>query len=132
MKIFHQLFKQGVVGLSNALLNYAIFIFLVKVISVQYIIANIIAAAFSYFFVFFGQKKFTFKDKSKKHLRQHSLFSIFFFSYTFIESFLLYILKNSFSIDIAYIKVFVVFLLFFYSFFFQKYIVFREEKRIDE
>jgi len=126
MKTLFQLAKQALVGLSNAVLNFLIFLLLVKILKIYYILGNITAGIFSFFYVFWGQKKFTFQNQSQNHSRQYFRFLFFSLSYLTLETLLLRFLKMVTGLDVVWLKLATLGILFFYSFFFQKYIVFRE------
>lgn len=109
-----QFIKFGIVGISNTVIFYTIYILSLKIfeqlgifIKYDYFIASIIAFILSVLWSFYWNNRFTFKEESgQKRLQGHALVKTYIsYSITgvFLNNFLLYAWVNLFGIskDIA-------------------------------
>lgn len=98
LKFCKQFIKFGLVGVSNTLLSLAIYYILV-LINVNYILANIIAFIISVLNAYYWNNKYVFKDsaqtKYKKLIKVYLSYGITFL----LSTFLLYIMVDCISIS---------------------------------
>ena len=67
MKIFFQLFRFGVVGLSAALVHFFVVVLLVQFDGLHPLIANIFGFSISFPLSYFGHKQWTFNARTTEH-----------------------------------------------------------------
>jgi putative flippase GtrA len=131
--IFIQFFKFSIVGLSNTIIAYGLYILLVR-FGVYYIVANIISFFVGIVNSFFWNSKFVFKKKEKKGMYLSFIKTAISYAFTgiILANFLLYFFVEVLEIS-KYLAPLVGLVITVPSnFFLNKYWVFREQKLLNE
>jgi len=93
-----QFFKFGIVGLSNTALSLAIYYALV-LISLHYILANVIAFAVSVINAYYWNNRFVFKTKEKANVKRiGKVYVVYGFTF-FVTTFMLFLMVDIIGIS---------------------------------
>ena len=123
-----QLIKYGIIGCCCVGLDFLIYSFLVQVIKMPYLYANVISVHCGIFASFFLNRHFTFKVKNKTLFRFFSFYVIGFTGLA-ISSGLLILLVEKIGFNELVSKAFTVVVVALIQFMLNKYISFRNEKK---
>ncbi len=98
--------RYSMVGWFGAAINVFFLRFFTDITGIYYIISAILAFIISVVVGFFLQKKFAFKNTSKKHTKQLFLFFVFQWIGLLIDLFLLWLLVDKWWFYYVYVSVF--------------------------
>jgi len=122
-----QLITYGIIGCCCVGLDFLVYSFLVLIIKMPYLFANVISVHCGIFTSFFLNRHFTFKVKNRVLLRFVSFYVVGLTGLT-ISSGLLFFLVEKIALDELVSKVFTVIVVALIQFTLNKYISFRNEK----
>jgi putative flippase GtrA len=122
-----QLIKYGIIGCFCVGLDFLVYLFLVQIVKMSYLYANVISVHCGIFASFFLNRHFTFKVKNKTLLRFLSFYVIGLIGLG-ISSGLLILLVEKIGLNELVSKAFTVIGVAIIQFMLNKYISFRNEK----
>jgi putative flippase GtrA len=122
-----QLIKYGIIGCFCVGLDFLVYSFLIQIIKMPYLYANVISVHCGIFASFFLNRHFTFKVKNKVLLRFISFYAIGLIGLA-ISSGLLIFLVEKIELNELVSKAFTVIVVALIQFMLNKYISFRNEK----
>jgi len=122
-----QLIKYGIIGCCCVGLDFLVYSFLVQIIKMPYLYANVISVHCGIFTSFFLNRHFTFKVENRVLLRFISFYTIGLIGLA-ISSGLLIFLVEKIKLNELISKVFTVIVVALIQFMLNKYISFRNEK----
>jgi len=115
------LFFSIIATIADVLILYALTDFL----HIYYLLSATISYSFGILINFYGQKKYTFKDRSKKLFKQFLSFTIISLIGLILNIGVLKLFVDAFGIWYIYAKIISIAIVFFWNFFINKIITFR-------
>ncbi len=129
--VLREMFKFGLVGLTNVAVDFSIYFFLTG-ISIfwqeYYLAANFVSFVIAVTWSFFINKYWTFKHQAKGAPRQYVKFFIVSFVGLLLAESILYLTVDVFKKTDVYGKVSAIFIVYFWNFFINKYWTFRKQE----
>ena len=122
-----QLIKYGIIGCFCVGLDFLVYSFLIKIINMPYLYANVISVHCGIFTSFFLNRHFTFKVKNRTLLRFVSFYAVGLIGLA-ISSGMLILLVEKIELNELVSKAFTVIVVALIQFMLNKYISFRNEK----
>ena len=126
---FRNLILYGIIGSCTATLDFLIFTGLTQLLSVHYIIANIISCSAGILSSFLINRKYNFKVTDHTIRRMAIFFTVGIFG-LFLSSVILHVCINSLCWDELISKLTSIVIVVIIQFFLNKYISFREDKKV--
>lgn len=120
-----QMLKSAIVGVSNTLLDFFVYLLLTRFAGMYYLAANILSFALAVTSSFFLNKRWTFRNRSRYSHVQYGKFVIISAGGLFINEGVLYTLVEHYGIPDIVGKTAGIVLVFFWNFLLYKYWVFR-------
>lgn len=127
---FKQFVKFSIVGVSNTLLDFGLYLLLTRIFSINYLIANIFAYSLGVTNSFIFNKIWTFRDKEKKfHFQYLKFWAVSLVGLSSNELILYLLVKEAHFQDVL-AKIIATFIVLFWNFTANKFWTFRQRKKI--
>jgi len=127
-ELFWQMFKFGIVGFVNTLIDFSIYVGLTRFFKfwqANYLWANVIAMIVAATSSFFCNKHWTFQDKNRSVKKQYLKFILVSSGGLIINELILFILVEQFSLYDLAAKAIGIVVVFFWNFFVNRYWTFK-------
>ena len=127
-EIYRQFIKFCLVGTANTVIDYAVYLFLSRVIGLYFLYANITAILIAMIFSFIFNKYWTFQNQEKQIKKQSFKFVIVNIIYFFLNNSIVFSLVNYLRVHDILAKIIATGLGLFWNFFASRYWTFRIKK----
>jgi putative flippase GtrA len=128
-EIVVQLWRFSLGGAGATGLDFLAYLFLTRVVGINFLIANFISITLGAIFLYVVNKKYTFKDTDPRVVRQFTIFWINAFVMFMITEALLYVGVHYLHFWDILIKIVAYAVVYFINFFFQRIFIFTKKEK---